>query len=216
MLTMVTMKFPSQALWMDPSSLSPFLLTRPSEETPWICHTPILCFKQPLKASNHNKYLSPSPLLITLFPSLGLQVPLPNEFISIQLLLFLFFSSLPYGDPSIFISIMFFSSFYCIQQLCPAIPPCCYTNHTHSLLLTKTLLSGEFQIGDNIEPLDPKSVASLVRYGRFRRSMSHRATGYSLVYSQLYPFEGLQNYTSGIIHHVRLTGTTASASFPSK
>ncbi|RDY08276.1 Paired amphipathic helix protein Sin3-like 3, partial [Mucuna pruriens] len=42
--------------------------------------------------------------------------------------------------------------------------------------------------------------------GRFRRSMSHQAMGYSLVYSQLYPFEGLQNYTSGIIHHVRLIG----------
>jgi len=77
-------------------------------------------------------------------------------------------------------------------------------------------ITGEFQIGDNIEPLDPNSVASVVRYGRFRRSMSHRATGYSLVYSQLYPFEGLQNYTSGIIHHVRLTGITLSASFPSK
>ncbi|XP_022632264.1 purple acid phosphatase 15-like [Vigna radiata var. radiata] len=51
-------------------------------------------------------------------------------------------------------------------------------------------ITGEFQIGDNVEPLDPNSVASVVRYGRFRRSMSHRATGYSLVYSQLYPFEG--------------------------
>ncbi|KOM27526.1 hypothetical protein LR48_Vigan434s000200 [Vigna angularis] len=67
-------------------------------------------------------------------------------------------------------------------------------------------ITGEFQIGDNIEPLDPERVATVVRYGRFRRSMSHRATGYSLVYSQLHPFEGLQNYTSGIIHHVRLTG----------
>lgn len=37
--------------------------------------------------------------------------------------------------------------------------------------------------------------------------MSYQATGYSLVYNQLYPFEGAQNYTSGIIHHVRLTGT---------
>jgi len=36
--------------------------------------------------------------------------------------------------------------------------------------------------------------------------MNGQAVGYSLVYSQLYPFEGLQNYTSGIIHHVRLTG----------
>ena len=32
------------------------------------------------------------------------------------------------------------------------------------------------------------------------------SNGHSLVYNQLYPFEGLQNYTSGIIHHVRLTG----------
>ncbi|XP_047179809.1 purple acid phosphatase 15-like isoform X3 [Vigna umbellata] len=198
---MMTMKFPSQALWMDPSSLSPFLLIRPSEETPWICHTPILCFKQPLKASNHSRYLSPSPLLITLFTFLGLQVPLPKEFISIHLSLFLFFSFLPPRDPFTFISInqcLFF----------------CYTNHTHSLpphlfphsIINKTLFSGEFQIGDNIEPLDPNSVASVVRYGRFRRSTSHRAKGYSHVYSQLYPFEGLQNYTSGIIHHVRLTG----------
>lgn len=67
-------------------------------------------------------------------------------------------------------------------------------------------ITGEFQIGDNIEPLDPETVASIVQYGRFGRSMRHQATGYSLVYSQLYPFEGLQNYTSGIIHHVRLTG----------
>ncbi|XP_058182166.1 purple acid phosphatase 23 isoform X4 [Rhododendron vialii] len=31
-------------------------------------------------------------------------------------------------------------------------------------------------------------------------------TGVSMVYSQLYPFEGLQNYTSGIIHHVKIDG----------
>ncbi|KAH1226964.1 hypothetical protein AAZX31_11G260400 [Glycine max] len=67
-------------------------------------------------------------------------------------------------------------------------------------------ITGEFQIGDNIEPLDPETVASIVQYGRLGRSMRHNATGYSIVYSQLYPFEGLQNYTSGIIHHVRLTG----------
>lgn len=58
-----------------------------------------------------------------------------------------------------------------------------------------------------IKPLDPKSVASVVRYGTLRFPMNHEAKGYSLVYNQLYPFEGLQNYTSGIIHHVRLTGT---------
>lgn len=67
--------------------------------------------------------------------------------------------------------------------------------------------AGEFQIGDRIKPLDPKTVSSVVRYGRLRKPLSHKATGYSLVYNQLYPFEGLKNYTSGIIHHVRLTGT---------
>lgn len=67
--------------------------------------------------------------------------------------------------------------------------------------------AGEFQIGDNIKPLDPKTVASFVRYGTSRTNLNHEATGHSLVYDQLYPFEGLQNYTSGIIHHVRLTGS---------
>ncbi|KAJ0035289.1 hypothetical protein Pint_25438 [Pistacia integerrima] len=65
-------------------------------------------------------------------------------------------------------------------------------------------ITGDFQIGDNIQPLDPKSVASFVQYGTLRFSLIHQATGYSQVYSQLYPFKGLKNYTSGIIHHVRL------------
>ncbi|XP_056171988.1 purple acid phosphatase 15-like isoform X2 [Syzygium oleosum] len=65
---------------------------------------------------------------------------------------------------------------------------------------------GEFQIGDNITPLDPNSVESVVYYGVLRSGRSHQATGYSLIYNQLYPFEGLKNYTSGIIHHVRLKG----------
>lgn len=67
-------------------------------------------------------------------------------------------------------------------------------------------ITGEFQIGDNIKPLDPKTVASVIHYGKLRFPMIHKATGHSLVYSQMYPFEGLRNYTSGIIHHVRLTG----------
>ena len=66
--------------------------------------------------------------------------------------------------------------------------------------------AGEFQIGDNIKPLDPKSVASQVFYGKKKHRLVHMSNGHSLVYNQLYPFEGLQNYTSGIIHHVRLTG----------
>ena len=65
---------------------------------------------------------------------------------------------------------------------------------------------GEYQIGNNIKPLDPATVQSVVRYGPGKALMVHRDTGLSLVYNQLYPFEGLQNYTSGIIHHVRLTG----------
>ncbi|KAJ0091813.1 hypothetical protein Patl1_26002 [Pistacia atlantica] len=67
-------------------------------------------------------------------------------------------------------------------------------------------ITGDFQIGDNIQPLDPKSVASFVQYGTLRFPLIHQTTGYSQVYSQLYPFKGLKNYTSGIIHHVRLRG----------
>ncbi|XP_072965236.1 purple acid phosphatase 15 [Typha angustifolia] len=67
-------------------------------------------------------------------------------------------------------------------------------------------VTGEFQIGEDIEPLDPKTVQSVVHYGRLNNSLAHRATGHSLIYNQNYPFEGLQNYTSGIIHHVRLKG----------
>lgn len=72
--------------------------------------------------------------------------------------------------------------------------------------------AGEFQIGENIKPLDPKSVASVVYYGKLRYPMLHKATGESLIYSQLYPFKGLNNYTSGIIHHVRLTGVVLRSS----
>ncbi|XP_031263950.1 purple acid phosphatase 15-like [Pistacia vera] len=67
-------------------------------------------------------------------------------------------------------------------------------------------ITGDFQIGDNIQALDPKSVASFVQYGMLRFPLINQATGYSQVYGQLYPFEGLKNYTSGIIHHVRLRG----------
>ncbi|EPS72247.1 purple acid phosphatase, partial [Genlisea aurea] len=67
-------------------------------------------------------------------------------------------------------------------------------------------ITGEFQIGDGIKPLDPRSVASVVTYGKLRYPMTHKSTGESLIYSQLYPFQGLRNYTSGIIHHVRLKG----------
>ncbi|KAL0458588.1 UNVERIFIED_CONTAM: Purple acid phosphatase 15 [Sesamum latifolium] len=65
-------------------------------------------------------------------------------------------------------------------------------------------ITGEFQIGKSIKPLNPQSVVSVVHYGKLRFPMTHKATGESFVYSQLYPFAGLRNYTSGIIHHVRL------------
>ncbi|RWR74571.1 purple acid phosphatase 15 isoform X1 [Cinnamomum micranthum f. kanehirae] len=74
-------------------------------------------------------------------------------------------------------------------------------------------ITGEYQIGDDIKPLNPKSVASIVRYGMIRYPLIHEATGYSLIYNQLYPFEGLKNYTSGIIHHVRLTGLKPDAQY---
>ncbi|KAJ8755353.1 hypothetical protein K2173_019151 [Erythroxylum novogranatense] len=67
-------------------------------------------------------------------------------------------------------------------------------------------VTGDFQIGDGITPLDPESVSSVVQYGISGMPMKHQATGYSLVYDQLYPFDDIQNYTSGIIHHVQLTG----------
>ncbi|CAD6334979.1 unnamed protein product [Miscanthus lutarioriparius] len=67
-------------------------------------------------------------------------------------------------------------------------------------------ITGDFQMGGAVKPLDPGAVGSVVRYGLAAESLVHEATGEPLVYSQLYPFEGLQNYTSGIIHHVRLQG----------
>lgn len=72
------------------------------------------------------------------------------------------------------------------------------------------LIAGEYQIGNNTYPLDPSSVASVVYYGTLYHCLNREAKGHSLVYNQLYPFKGLQNYTSGIIHHVRLTGILRS------
>ncbi|KAK3187877.1 hypothetical protein Dsin_027438 [Dipteronia sinensis] len=66
-------------------------------------------------------------------------------------------------------------------------------------------ITGEFQIGDNISPLDPESVQSIVRFRVFGSRSTYQAEGYSLIYNQLYPSDGIQNYTSGIIHHVCLT-----------
>jgi hypothetical protein len=62
-------------------------------------------------------------------------------------------------------------------------------------------------MGPQVTPLDPASVGSVVRYGTSPGVYTLELPGASLVYSQLYNFPGLLNYTSGIIHHARLTGT---------
>ncbi|KAL8486773.1 hypothetical protein ACS0TY_023458 [Phlomoides rotata] len=67
-------------------------------------------------------------------------------------------------------------------------------------------VTGDAQIGVNVTALDPTTARSEVWYGKESRKYSARKRGVSLVYSQLYPFEGLLNYTSGIIHHVRIDG----------
>lgn len=71
-------------------------------------------------------------------------------------------------------------------------------------------VTGNYQIGNSVIPLDPKTVASIVYYGIDKQLLSDEARGSSLVYNQLYPFEGLQNYSSGIIHHVRIHGLKPS------
>lgn len=66
--------------------------------------------------------------------------------------------------------------------------------------------AGDAMIGKNVKPLDPSSAGSEVWYGEESEKYPFRRNGTAVVYSQLYPFEGLLNYTSGIIHHVRLDG----------
>jgi hypothetical protein len=73
-----------------------------------------------------------------------------------------------------------------------------------------TWITGNAQLALQVVPLDPTTVASVVQYGTKSGNYSLSAVGTSLVYNQLYPFPGLLNYTSGIIHHVHLTGSSAS------
>ncbi|KAK9289008.1 hypothetical protein L1049_017479 [Liquidambar formosana] len=56
-------------------------------------------------------------------------------------------------------------------------------------------VTGDAQIGLNITPVDPSTVASNVWYGKESGKYSSMQKGVSAVYSQLYPFEGLLNYT---------------------
>lgn len=67
-------------------------------------------------------------------------------------------------------------------------------------------VSGDWQMGPKVTPLDPTSVKSVVQYGTASEKYTMSASGISEVYSQLYPFDNVLNYTSGIIHHVRITG----------
>ncbi|CAL5347567.1 unnamed protein product [Camellia sinensis] len=67
-------------------------------------------------------------------------------------------------------------------------------------------VTGDAQVGLNVIPLDPSIVASEVWYGKESGKYPMKRRGVSMVYSQLYAFEGFWNYTSGIIHHVRIDG----------
>lgn len=67
-------------------------------------------------------------------------------------------------------------------------------------------VTGDAQIGSNVTPLDPSTVASEVWYGKQSGKYTSKSRGNATVYSQLYPFKGLLNYTSGIIHHVKIDG----------
>ncbi|KAM3290180.1 purple acid phosphatase 23 isoform X1 [Capsicum chacoense] len=77
---------------------------------------------------------------------------------------------------------------------------------TDSSSMWVSWVTGEAQLGLNVTPHDPKTVASEVWYGKESGKYSMKQNGVSVVYSQLYPFEGLWNYTSGIIHHVKIDG----------
>jgi hypothetical protein len=78
-------------------------------------------------------------------------------------------------------------------------------------------VTGRAQVGSHLTPLDPAAVRSEVWYGERPSSAGHPhqhvATGSAEVYSQLYPYPGLLNYTSGVIHHVRLVNLTPSTHY---
>ncbi|KAK1261252.1 Purple acid phosphatase 23 [Acorus gramineus] len=70
-------------------------------------------------------------------------------------------------------------------------------------------VTGDARIGSNVTALDPSKIASEVWYGEESGRYTFVERGVSMVYSQLYPFKGLLNYTSAIIHHVKLQGLDA-------
>ncbi|KAG7543081.1 Purple acid phosphatase-like N-terminal [Arabidopsis thaliana x Arabidopsis arenosa] len=67
-------------------------------------------------------------------------------------------------------------------------------------------VTGDAIVGKDVKPLDPSSIASEVWYGKEKGNYLLKKKGNATVYSQLYPFNGLLNYTSGIIHHVLIDG----------
>lgn len=67
--------------------------------------------------------------------------------------------------------------------------------------------SGDAVVGKDVKPLDATLVSSEVWYGKEKGNYTLKKKGNATVYSQLYPFDGLLNYTSGIIHHVLIDGT---------
>ncbi|GJN09797.1 hypothetical protein PR202_ga27836 [Eleusine coracana subsp. coracana] len=71
-------------------------------------------------------------------------------------------------------------------------------------------VTGRGRVGSHLTPLDPAAVHSEVWYGDRSTTTAtaypHVARGRAEVYSQLYPYPGLLNYTSGVLHHVRLRG----------
>ncbi|KAH7280095.1 hypothetical protein KP509_37G052100 [Ceratopteris richardii] len=74
-------------------------------------------------------------------------------------------------------------------------------------------ITGDAQIGEQVIPLDPTSVSSEVHYGTESGNLTFISTGTAEVYNQIYPYEGLLNYTSGIIHHVRIQGLAENTTY---
>ncbi|KAK8952077.1 Purple acid phosphatase 23 [Platanthera zijinensis] len=74
-------------------------------------------------------------------------------------------------------------------------------------------VTGHAQIGANVKLLDPSSVGSEIWYGEECEKYLFVRNGPAVVYSQMYPFEGLLNYTSGIMHHVRIDGKISQLFF---
>ena len=89
-----------------------------------------------------------------------------------------------------------------------------YPMHFEGIISTSFCFhdAGDAQIGPQVTPLDPTTVASEVYYGTQSGNYTSFATGTAIIYNQIYPYQGLLNYTSGIIHHVRLEGWSPSLS----